>query len=722
MRKFFFLILVLAAAVFVALPAYEHFSIPYGPSSEELIAKGGEYQVRILRDTWGVPHIFGQRDPDTAYGLGFAHAEDDFLTILEGVLLVRGELAAHQGKEAAPGDYLVKLLRIWDLLADKYESDLAPETRAICEAYADGLNHYAALHRDLVPRGVLPFTGQDVVAGFVFKGPFFYGLDNRIEELFGSERRRSVSEKKQASGWIPSYRTHLPWGSNAFAVSPKRTPDGKTFLGINSHQPWDGPVAWYEAHLHSEEGWNTAGGLFPGTPVILVGHNENLGWAHTVNKPDLVDTYVLETHPDNPDQYLFDGEWRDLEVREVGIQVKLWGPFSWTFKREALWSVYGPTVRQDHGVYSIRYSGREDIRQVEQWFRMNKARNYEEFQNAMKMRAIPSLNCVYADREGNIEYLYNTRAPLRAEGYDWEQYLPGSTSETLWEDIHPYENLPRVTNPESGYVISCNNTPFRVTSEADNLDPAAFPATMGIETHMTNRSLRALELYEADESITWEDFLRIKYDKFYSRESSTANLVREVVESASSEDPLIRECLEVLADWDLGTATDNTRAALSLLAIQPDPDGETKAKTVEEVVANLKRFGPVLLEHHGTLLPPWGEVNRLVRGKADLPLAGGADTLRAIYSIFEIDGKIHSFEDGTLEAKGGDAYYQMVEWDSTGKRTSWSLHQYGSATRVPESPHYEDQAPLFAREEMKPEWLTEEEIRAHLEREYRPGE
>ncbi len=342
--------------------------------------------MRILRDTWGVPHIFGHTDADVAYGLAYAHAEDDFATIQGALLAARGRLATVYGRKGAPNDYMVQLLRVWDVVESGYMTALRPETRAICEAYAEGVNHYAALHpeRALVP--LYPVTGKDIVAGFVHKVPLFFGIDKVLKELF---------EGKKVEGGGTS-------GSNTLAVAPSRSADGATRLAINSHQPWEGPVSWYEVHLRSDEGWEITGGVFPGSPVVLHGHTRHLGWAHTVNRPDLIDVYSLDIAPENHNRYRFEGTLRDLEVRSAPIEVKLFGPLSWTFRREALWSVHGPVVRGPRGAFAIRYAGFGDVRQVEQWYRMNKARTLEEWLAAMRLRAIPSLNCGYADEKGNV--------------------------------------------------------------------------------------------------------------------------------------------------------------------------------------------------------------------------------------------------------------------------------------------------------------------------------
>ena len=214
-----------------------------------------------------------------------------------------------------------------------------------------------------------------------------------------------------------------------------------------------------------------------------------------------------------------------------------------------LWSVYGPVIRRPHGVYAIRYAGYGDIRQVEQWYRMGKSRTIEEFEQAMRIRAIPSFNVGYADKKGNIWYIYNALLPLRDERYDWRGYLPGDTSATLWTEYLPFEQMPQVKNPKSGFIQNCNSTPFRTTTGDDNPNPANYPASLGIEGPdvMTNRALRALELYGSDESITEEEFYAYKLDKSYSKVSPAAELGHQILDSLQSDDPVVKEALELRA-------------------------------------------------------------------------------------------------------------------------------------------------------------------------------
>jgi len=658
------------------------------------------YDVRILRDTWGVPHVFGRTDPDVAYGLAWAHAEDDFQTIQGGLLAARGRLATVLGREGAPNDYMVQLLRIPEVVDAGYERDLRPETRALCEAYAEGINHYAALHPDEAMPDLYPARGRDLIAGFVHKTPLFFGLDRVL---------RGLLETAPSAG-PPA----TPTGSNTFAVAPRRSADGFTRLAINSHQPWAGPVAWYEAHLHSETGWDAVGGLFPGVPLILHGHNRNLGWAHTVNKPDLIDVYALEMNPADPRQYKLDGAWRDLEVRTAAIQVKVLGPLSWTAHREVLWSVYGPVVRGPRGVFAIRIAGYGDVRHIEQWYRMNKASRFDEWLDAMRMNALPMFNVGYADREGHIFYVYNARLPLRSEGYDWSGIVPGNTSRTLWTQSLPFDRLPQVRDPPSGFVQNCNSSPFRTTVGEGNPEPSAYSPAFGIETRMTNRSLRALELLGADEQITREEFEQYKFDITYASASVMAARIGRLLAAPVPADPLTRQALDLLRGWDRAATADSRAAALAVMALAPADEAEADLPPTSVLDARLSAAARRLQAQFGRIDVPWHDVLRLRHGTLDVGLFGGPDLLHAVYGRPGSDGRIAGL--------AGDSYILLVEWDSRGRVSSRSIQPYGSATLDAHSRHYADQAPLFAACRLKPVWMDESEIRAHLEREYRPGE
>jgi penicillin amidase/acyl-homoserine-lactone acylase len=484
-------------------------------------------------------------------------------------------------------------------------------------------------------------------------------------------------------------------------------------LVINSHQPWDGPTSWYEVNIHSEEGWNMSGGLFPGSPVIFVGHNDSLGWVHTVNEPDLIDTYILDIHPENPYMYKFDNEWLTLEKKIMPIKLKILGPFSWTIKRDVLWSVYGPVLQFDHGTYAIRYSGMNEIRQIEQWYRMNKSSNFSEWFKSMEIQGIPSLNSVYADYSGNIFYVYNGNFPDRQPGFDWQGYLPGWTSETLWKNTIPIENIPMVKNPESGYLFSTNQTPFMVTEKIDNLDPNFYPIEWGIEQHMNNRAYRAFDLFSSNTEISFEELKKIKFDLYYSEQSVMVQYINDIIKAIDISSLDFQDVKSVLADWNLSTHPENREAAFAILSTKPFIQFQYRKLDDAILLEHTKNAEKYLKKFHGSLRVPFGNVQRLVWGETDLAIGGGPDILRAVYSTYDGNGK--------LKGTAGDGLFFFVKWDKNGKVLSESIHQYGSATTRPTSSHYDDQAHLFVKEKMKPTWREKSELLKHLEAKYSPG-
>ncbi len=675
--------------------------------------KAMKYDVRILRDEFGVPHIYGQTDPAVSFGLAYAHSEDDFETIQKLLLSTRGRLAAVDGPDAAPFDYLVHVLGFMADVEARYARDVPGDVRALAEAYAKGLNLFAAEHPSEVLPGWYPARGQDVVAGFVFRTPFFYGFQRTLAELLADERQRPVATPPNETGFRPFPTAPIQMGSNAVAVAPTRSADGATRLLVNSHQPYTGPVAWYEVRLKSEEGWDMIGGVFPGSPLILHGTGRNLGWANTVNLPDLADVFVLEIHPDDPDLYRFDGEWLRLERSEVTIPVKLFGPFRIPITREILRSVHGPVLRTAHGTYAVRYVGMGEIRQLEQYYRLNRADDFEQWRDALRMQALPSINYVYADRSGRIAYYYNVKSPVRAPGWDWQSYLPGNRSDLVWTKFHPFSLMPNVVDPPSGFVANANHTPYRATTGVGNPEPADY-LDWGIETDMTNRGLRLLELYGGDPSITRDEFFHYKYDKRYSSQSEAQQITAEVLALDFGDDEELRAAQKHLATWTFDVELESRAAALGVLTATPIVIAARMGNPRPDVEASFREAVAVLKRHHGGFDLPWSEINRFQRGDQDLPIGGGPDVLRAAESfVLRADGRYVS--------NSGDCYIMFVEWMKDGTQIVETIHQFGTATLDKESPHYDDQVPLFLAEKTRRARLDLEDLLPHVTSETRPG-
>ena len=666
------------------------------------------YDVEIVRDGYGVPHINGKTDADTAYGLAFAHAEDDFLTIEDVVAMTRGRYGAIAGSDGAKVDYVLHLLGARET-AEKHYLELSPEVRAVSEAYAAGLNHYASKHPEEVRLSKLfPVTGKDIVTGFVLRAPFFYGLDSTIAALTEGK----PLPKDNAAPMTPVGRDPEMNGSNAFAIAPKRMADGKTWLISNSHQPYEGQVAWYEAVTHSGEGLDMAGALFPGSPFVLLGHNRHLGWTNTVNRPDLIDVYKLVMN-DAGDQYRYDGKWMPLTAKRVWLPVKM-GPFNLPVPQTLYRSIHGPVIKNDKGYFAIRYAGIDSVKAVEQYYRNTKATNWEEWTQSMSIGGIPATNFIYADKTGRVAYIYNALFPDRKPGYDYTKLLPGDTSAVMWAGPVGFDRYPKIVDPASGFVQNANNTPFLAAGPGSEMKPADYSPYLGIELGMTNRGLRATELLAADSSITPEELLAIKMDTIYSKQSWAGPWMASFAALDLKDAPELANAQKLLASWDWSSDGKGSADALAERIIRfgarPHWRGDKMPdarKTLQEAVTEFKK-------RFGRIDPPLADIQRLRRGDVDMPMLGGSDTLRAT-TIWDADQA-----DGKMRVRHGDSFIMLVRWDKDGGVISQSIQPYGEATTRPGSPHYTDQMKLFVAGKYKPVYFEWADAVKNAKRRYRP--
>ena len=639
---------------------------------EWIIAAEGEYRATVRRDKWGVPFIEGKRDVDVAFVSAYVQATDALKDFEQNIRIHKGMMGLRNGTEGLQTDWLLALVRSRQL-ANTGWLELPKNLRDLLTAFAAGANYYAAENPDLVDQTLYPVTGEDLVAAMHFQQLLFYGFADTVQQLLAGEVPQSAP----------------PRGSNAIAITPGRG-WGSTRLLINSHQPLTGPFSWYEIGVSSEEGWEMYGGTFPGSPFIYLGANPNLGWGATVNKPGLVDLYELEIHPRDPRRYRLDGTWWDMEVEEVNLPFKLLGNLYWSVDQEFEFTKHGPVFRTDEGAFALRYAGDTEIGQAMQWYRMNKAKNRDEWRAAMRMQAIPSLNFVYADAEGNIDFLYNAAIHDRPADVAPDAPLDGTATALIELPRVPFESLPQVHNPSSGWVASTNQTPLLVSSPFDNPRAADFPDRWRIEKTINNRSLRVSELLSRSGPVDGERLKEIKMDKNYSIRFRHLDWIDSIREGFEPDDRLLEDVQRELLQWDFSADKDNRFAALGICMAEASSAAESNGETFQ-LIASMRSCGSYLNEHFGTLALPLGDVLRLRRGAKSWGLGGGPDMLRAIYS--------EPSEDGTRTAVAGDGLTIFVEWQED-KFSIESIHQFGSS-RDPVSLNYADQAPLFADEKLR---------------------
>ncbi len=681
--------------------------------ADAAMARAQSYDVEITRDQLGIPRVIGETDADAAFGIAWAHSEDDFATIQESLRASLGPEMLAKNESEARTAYLVQLLRIREDVNERYETDLSPEVRAVLEGYADGLNFYAAHHLDEAEPDLFPVTARDVATLSGFFSPLFYGLGQTLSDLASPETQPDPSRGQELQVMLQDGpATEL--GSNAFAVAPAKSDDGATRVIVNSHQPVDGALAWYEGHLISNEGLNIAGGMFPGAPAVHLGVNPGLAQAATVNYPDLIDVYELTLEREG---YVLDGQVHEFDRREATMTVRLFGPFAWQVKMDADWSEHGPVMHTDQGSYAIRYATMGDIRFIEQAYRMMRAETLAEFEDALSLQAMGNTNRIVGDREGRIARYYIARMPSRdpLADVDWTGTLPGDRSDLIWSEFEPFAALPHMVDPQAGYVLDANHSPFQVTLTGEDPDPASVPPHYGIETHMTNRGLRATRLMSQLNAVSREALLSVKYDNAYAEDSFAGQVQTRIGQMVFTGEEA--DIAAVVVDWDRSAALDNREAALSVMTMLTlfERSDEVEALSDDDIRLALLNTAELLESHHGRIDPAWSEVNFLHRGERSVALAGGPDTLRAVNSSIDV-------ETGTLTMLSGDGLHMLAEWAPGAEYpVVQAVHQFG-ASQDPGSPHFDDQMDAFAAERLHEVPMRVEDVRAAAVRTYRPGD
>ncbi|MEY3679219.1 MAG: hypothetical protein RI924_1360 [Bacteroidota bacterium] len=421
-------------------------------------------------------------------------------------------------------------------------------------------------------------------------------------------------------------------------------------------------------------------------------------------------------NPKNPKQYRFDGLWLDLEEKMIPLTIKLGGLLPIQVKKAAYWSKYGPTVITKKGTFSIRAGALDEIRGLEQWFKMNKAKNFTEFKQVLEMGAISGYNLVYADKQDTIYYLSNGKLPLRDAAYNWRATLPGNTSKTLWTAYHPLRDLPQVLNPSSGYVFNTNHSPFNASSASDNIIESNYDKTMGYETWNNNRSVRFMEQIAELEKLSFQDFKQIKYDlqlpqklAFFSKIDSLFLLDEQV-------NPEIADVIRILKNWDRKADTSSIGASIfthtyyslekklkQLGATYGTLTAETARKALLETKNHFNTF-------YKSVNVPYGDYQRLIRGTKSLAVPGMPDVLAAMHA--------DPYKNGQIKAKQGDAYIALVRFTKEGPEIE-SINAYGASAN-PKSPHYTDQMDLFVKQQTKKMTLNKAEVLRKAKRVYHP--
>ena len=641
--------------------------------------------IEIIRDKYGVPHIYSNTDKELAYGLAWAHSEDDFKTIQEAYLAGNALLSKHIGFRGAPVDFLTQLIQSEEVIDSLFET-IDKKFIEVAEGYAQGINRYAELNPEKVlVKKLFPITPKKMLK---------YSF---LQLFISSEGDRAIRAIFENDFESLNFQRRNELGSNLFSFSTKKTNNGETYMAVNTHQPLDGPTSWYEAHLESKEGTSIIGATFAGAPCILTGSNKNLAWTHTVNRPDKTDIFQLEMVKNSKRKYYFDNKVLKLKkyrgkafINILGIPIRV--------SKKYYSSVYGPTLKNKTGFFSVRTGSLFKVRALEQWWKMNKATSFDEFYSILEMNEIPGYNIGYADKDDNIFYISNGLIPIRNDKFKWTGVLPGNTSETLWTDYYKTHELPQVINPESGYIYNANHSPFKSTSIDENPNPKDFASNMGFETFDNNRSTRIFELVESYKSIDYEDFKKIKYDnKFPTPFNYNFMDVNKIMEMKPDDYPDIADLLKQIQNWDRSTDAASTGAGAYAMFYYTLADkyfyksyydrNFSKSLIADCLVEVKKR----MKKYFNSTIIKLGDFQKLVRGDKEMPIFGMPDVITAMNAS--------KYKDGKVQVTHGESYIQLVKFSSKGTEIE-SIISYGSSDNE-ESPHYHDQMEKYSKFQTK---------------------
>lgn len=667
-----------------------------------LAAPAGAQPVEILWDDWGVPHVYAEDDAGAFYGLGHATAEAHAELVLRLYGEARGRAAEYWGEAHLESDRRIRTLGIPDRAA-RWVTELDAREREFLDAFVAGLNDGAAAVDGLADSlaVVLPITSRDVLA----------------------HAQRVIHFTFVPAPWDAAGRvTPGLGGSNAWAIGPTKSASGHAMLLANPHLPWHGLWRWFEAHLVAP-GVDVYGATLVGFPFLGVGFNDRLGWTHTVNPVDAADLYALEIVDGG---YRWDGGVRPFEVERDTLLVR---GADGSVADEPLVirrSVQGPVVAEDEErAYALRVAGLDRPHLIGQYRDMARARTLAEFEAALSRLQMPFFNVVYADADGHVMYVFNGAVPRRERG-DWSFWtgvVPGDDPALVWDEIHAYEELPRVLDPPAGWIQNANDPPWTSTWPAA-LDPDDYPpylSTFGVSF----RPQRSIALLRDDEAISFDELVRYKHD---TRIAMADRFLDDLLPLASAHGGEAARAAAVLEGWSRTADADarggplfaefvgqwNARARVSgerfarpwsPTAPLETPDGfadpVAAVDALVEAAANVEAA-------HGALDAAWGEVFRLRGDTLDLPANGAPDPL----GVFRVTGYTGG-PGPTAVASFGDSWVAAIEFGDPVRARG--LLSYGNASR-PGSAHRWDQLPLYAEKRLRPIRLRRADVEAHLER------
>lgn len=728
---------ILAAALAAAVPAMALGAAPavqQAPSKAELARwKKTAERVTIMRDKWGIPHVFGKRDADAVFGLLYAQAEDDFNRVELNYINALGRLAEVEGEKEVWRDLRMKMyIQPADMQA-KYAASPA-WLKELMNAFADGLNYYLHTHPEVKPKLITrfePWMALSFSEGSI--GGDIESIDLReLERFYGKNTQVAMAARDKGFDAEPR-------GSNGFAIAPKLSSTGNALLLINPH------TSFYfrpEVHMVSEQGLNAYGAVTWGQFFIYQGFNDKTGWMHTSGGGDVIDEY-LETVTERDGRFFYKYGKEERPVRAVPVTLPYKTPSGAMASKTitAYFTHHGPIVRAVDGKWVSVKMMDEPLKALTQSYSRTKARDYNAFYKAMELRTNSSNNTVYADAKGNIAYFHGNFIPKRDPKFDWTKPVDGSTPATEWQGLHAIKDTITLFNPASGYISNTNNWPFS-SSGASSPKREAWPDYMW-SLPENARGRHAERVLKDAKGFTLDSLIAAAYDSHLTAFEPLVPQLLKDFEALPADDPrkaALAEQVASLRGWDLryGVASVPTSLAIywgqDMVAknaprarVQGTPvvDFITHSLNAEERLASLQRASEKLASDFGTWKTPWGEINRFQRVSGDVdqqyddskpsfPVGFASANWGSLASF----GMVAKQKTRRIYGDRGNSFVAVVEF---GPKVRAKSILAGGNSNNPASKHFADQAEMYSRGEFKDVLFYKEDIEKHLERKYHPG-
>jgi acyl-homoserine-lactone acylase len=687
--------------------------------------------VTITRDDWGIAHIHGRTDADAIFGMMYAQAEDDFNRIETNFINAMGRLAEAEGESAIFQDLRMKLFIDPATLRKQYAESPA-WLRELMDAWADGLNYYLRTHPEVQPRVITHFEPWMALS-------FSEGsIGGDIERISIPELAKFYGQRVAAQ---PPPSTE-PSGSNGFAIAPAKTQNGDALLLINPHTSF---FFRAEQQVSSDEGLGVYGASTWGQFFVYQGFNERLGWMHTSSGVDVVDEFVetIVTR-DGREFYRYGDEERPVITSEIAVPYRTADGTIASKVFTVHRTHHGPIVREENGKWVSVALMHRPVAALTQSFSRTKARNFDEYMQAMELHANSSNNTIYADADGVIAYLHPQFVPRRDDRFDYTQPVDGADPATDWQGDHALTQLPFVKNPAVGWIQNTNNWPY---SAAGPESPKAeqFPRYMD-SAGENARGIHALRVLENATSFTLESLRAAAYDPLLPAFEQTVPSLLAAYDALRKKDPLRAKLAEQIAElrgWDYGWAADSIATSLAIywgeemlrqagyeegrpgMTILPFATIAARIPAKQQLEA-LLAASETLAAEFGSWRTAWGEINRFQRITGDIvhPFSDTEPSTPVGFTS-ALWGSLASFGartyPGTKRRYGtrGNSFVAVVEF---GDRVRALAVSAGGESGHPESPHFNDQAERYATGNLREVYFYPSQLEGHVERVYRPGQ